>query len=70
VKVLHVYRQLYSSVGIAWSPYVSHRRDETRRVTPLGDAALASIRSAAPTIPTLAIDAVEFIPVPAFKSSF
>jgi hypothetical protein len=75
VKVLHVYTQLYGRVGIAWSPYTSHRRDDANAVngvndqpSALSDAALAALRAAA--IPTLAVDAYELAPIPAFKSSF
>lgn len=74
VKVLRVYGQLYGTVGIAWSPYVSHRRDRTREVraaepSALSDTALAALESTGPTIPTLA-DAIQLVPIPAFKSSF
>jgi soluble lytic murein transglycosylase-like protein len=31
VKVLRVYRQFYGTLAVAWSPYVSHRRELTRR---------------------------------------
>jgi soluble lytic murein transglycosylase-like protein len=72
VKVLRVYRQLYGKVGIAWTPYVSHRRDEVRRVareepSALSDAARLAESSATPE---LAIDAFVLAPIPAFKSSF
>jgi soluble lytic murein transglycosylase-like protein len=65
LKVLRVYQRLYSSVGIAWSPYASHRRDDARRIA--DDAARSG---ALPTLPTLAVDAFSLIPIPAFKSSF
>jgi soluble lytic murein transglycosylase-like protein len=73
VKVLRVYGQLYGSVGIAWTPYVSHRREEARRVvahesSALSDTALAALQAAAPTIPSLAVDVL--VPIPEFKSSF
>jgi hypothetical protein len=75
VKVLRVYGQLYSRVGIAWSPYVSHRRDQTRRVdgsepSALSDAARAALASAAGALPALAVDAFVLVPIPTFKSSF
>jgi len=76
VKVLRVYQQLYGSVGIAWTPYTSHRRDEARRDTgavepsALSDAALAAMAAVIPAIPTLAIDTFQLAPIPAFKSSF
>lgn len=75
VKVLHVYTELYGRVGIAWSPYVSHRHDDVDSVngvndepSALSDAALAALQSQ--PLPTLAVDAYELAPIPAFKSSF
>jgi hypothetical protein len=73
VKVLRVYQQLYGSVAIAWTPYISHRRDEARRVTATEPDALAALPeppAALDVIPTLAIDAFQLAPIPAFKSSF
>ena len=75
VKVLRVYQQLYGRVGIAWTPYISHRREQTRDVIPaepsaLSDSALAALAAGVPAIPTLAIDAFQLAPIPAFKSSF
>ena len=75
VKVLRVYQQLYRTVGVAWTPYVSHRRDATRRVagraakapdvpSMLNGATLAE--AAVPVIPTPAIDMV-LVPIPTFK---
>ena len=64
VKVLRVYGQLYGSVGIAWSPYVSHRREQTRRVIDDDSATLPA------TAPILALDAFVLAPIPEFKSSF
>jgi soluble lytic murein transglycosylase-like protein len=58
VKVLNVYRQLYSSVAIAWTPYSSHRREQTRRMI------------AAATAPPIVLDAFVLAPIPEFKSSF
>jgi soluble lytic murein transglycosylase-like protein len=70
MKVLRVYGQLYGRVGIAWTPYISHRREQARRVVPepsaLSDAALA----AQSAIPTLAVDTFMLAPIPLFKSSF
>jgi len=73
VKVLRVYTQLYGRVGIAWTPYISHRREPVRRIagdepSALSDAALAAI--SAPQIPTLALDTFPLVPIPVFKSSF
>jgi soluble lytic murein transglycosylase-like protein len=69
VKVLRVYAQLYGSVGIAWSPYVSHRRDEARRVTDVAPST-TNDDAAFTLIPTLALDAFPLVPIPAYKSSF
>ncbi len=70
VKVLRVYQQLYGAVGIAWTPYSSHRRVQTRRVvsepSALSDAARAALSMPA----TLAIDTFPLAPIPVFKSSF
>jgi soluble lytic murein transglycosylase-like protein len=60
VKVLRVYRQLYGSIGIAWSPYVSHRRELTRRVVD-GPSALSDAAQAG---------TFDFAPIPQFHSSF
>ncbi len=71
VKVLRVYNQLYGRIGIAWTPYVSHRRDQVRRVvtapepSALSDAALAALST-----PTVAVDTFVLAPIPVFKSSF
>lgn len=69
VKVLSVYRQLYSSVAIAWTPYVSHRRDATRRIVTAEPSALSDAALSA-AVPQLALDAFVFAPIPAFKSSY
>jgi soluble lytic murein transglycosylase-like protein len=63
VKVLRVYQQLSGTVGIAWSPYTSHRREHVRRV--------AAEEQDAPqlTVP-LALDAFVLAAIPDFKSSF
>jgi soluble lytic murein transglycosylase-like protein len=71
VKVLRVYQQLYGRVGIAWSPYISHRRDQARRIADdhadaLGPWAPAQLAN----IPLVPLDAFELVPIPAFKSSF
>ncbi len=72
VKVLRVYEQLYGQVGIAWTPYTSHRRVAMRRIasepSALSDAARAAMSASA--IPTLAIDTFPLAPIPVFKSSF
>lgn len=73
VKVLNVYRQLCGTVGIAWTPYSSHRRDRVRRVATdesgaPNDAGSSDLRAAGQALP-LALDAFVLIPVPAFKSS-
>jgi soluble lytic murein transglycosylase-like protein len=73
VKVLRVYKQLYGTVAIAWTPYVSHKRDQARRVvsvdepSALSDAASAAIGSPPPT---LAVDSFPLAEIPTFKSSF
>ncbi len=63
VKVLRVYRQLHSSVAVAWSPYAAHRRHA-------GQATLGADASSAAPTPVLALDAVMLAPIPAFRSSF
>ncbi len=58
VKVLRVYTELYGKVGIAWSPYLSHRHDIARPPADLEP------------IPNLALDDFAIAPIPVFKSSF
>ena len=85
VKVLRVYQQLYGSVAIEWSPYVSHRRADARRIVIGSDsidpidsshpidpaAATAPFASEAASVPAgIVLDAFVLAPIPAFKSSF
>ncbi len=70
VKVLDVYRRLYGSVGIAWTPYSSHRRDLVRRVNEIDEPSALSDEAFGAPAPVLALDAFWLIPIPEFKSSF
>jgi soluble lytic murein transglycosylase-like protein len=71
VKVLRVYAQLYGRVGIAWSPYISHQRDEARRIADDdSDFGLTPATPAFPLVPGLALEAFPLVPIPQFKSSF
>jgi len=59
VKVLGEYNRLYGRLAIAWTPYVSHRRELTRHEaepSALSDAALSG--------------SFLLAPIPEFKSSF